>query len=279
MELTKVKIVADSSADLLSIENVSFAVAPLKMIATTGEYVDDEKLDVEKMLNELASNEDRVTTSCPSEGDWLDCFGDAEYVFCVTITSGLSGSCNSARIAKKDYEEQYPDRKVHIIDSLSAGPELLVLIEKLKELILAGKSFEETVAAIDEYQKRTGLVFMLRSLRNLKNNGRVNPIVAKIVGVLGTKIIGEASEKGELKPLIKHKSERTLMMKLLDCMKEKGYSGGKARIGHCRNESDALLLKQQILSAFPKADVILYKLRGLCSFYAEVGGVLIGFEY
>jgi fatty acid-binding protein DegV len=122
-------------------------------------------------------------------------------------------------------------------------------------------------------------VFLLKSIRNLKNNGRVNPIVAKIVGVLGIKIIGEASEKGDLKPLTKHKSERTLIAKLFESMKEKGYSGGKVRVGHCRNEKDALLLKEQILATFPNADVSVYKLRGLCSFYAEVGGVLIGFEY
>ena len=279
MQLTEVKIVADSSADTLTLGDFPFAVAPLKMISSQKEYVDDANLDVEQMIEELESNTEKVTSSCPSPEDWISSFGGAKYVFCVTITSGLSGSCNSARLAKKEYEAQYPDRKVYVVDSLSAGPELLVLIEKLQELILAGKTFEETVAAIDEYQKHTGLVFLLKSIRNLKNNGRVNPIVAKIVGVLGIKIIGEASEKGELNPLIKHKSERTLIVKLFECMQEKGYSGGKVRVGHCRNEKDALLLKEQILAKFPNASVIVYPLRGLCSFYAEVGGVMIGFEY
>lgn len=278
MKLTEVKIVADSSADTLTLGEFPFAVAPLKMISSKKEYVDDANLDVEKMLDELALNDEKVGSSCPSPEDWVNAFGDAKYVFCFTITSGLSGSCNSARIAKKDYEERYPERKVHIIDSLSTGPEIVVLIEKIKELVLSGYSFEETCKMIDEYQKTTGLVFMLKSLRNLKNNGRVNPIIAKVVGVLGIKIIGEASEKGELKPLIKHKSERTLFARLLDCMKDKGYKGGKVRIGHCRNESYANLLKEQILSAYPIADVLIYKLRGLCSFYAEIGGVLVGFE-
>jgi DegV family protein with EDD domain len=230
------------------------------------------------MLDELALNDEKVGSSCPSPEDWVNTFGDAKYVFCFTITSGLSGSYNSAKIAKKDYEEKYPDRKVHIVDSLSTGPETVVLIEKVKELILAGQTFEEVSKAVDEYQKTTGLVFMLRSLRNLKNNGRVNPIVAKVVGVLGIKIIGEASEKGDLKPLVKHKSERTLFSKLLECMKNKGYRGGKVRIGHCRNEKDGAQLKEQILKEYPCADVSIYKLRGLCSFYAEIGGVLVGFE-
>ena len=278
MQLTEVKIIADSSADTLTLGDFPFAAAPLKIISSKKEYVDDKNLDVEQMLDELALNEEKVGSSCPSPEDWIKSFGDAKYVFCVTITSGLSGSYNSAKIAKKDYEEKYPDRKVHIVDSLSAGPELLVLIEKLQELILAGHTFEEVSKSIDEYQKTTGLVFMLKSLRNFKNNGRVSPIVAKVVGVLGIKIIGEASEKGELKPLAKHKSERTLFMKLLGCMKTKGYKGGKVRIGHCRNQAYAQLLKDQILKEFPVADVSIYKLRGLCSFYAEIGGVLVGFE-
>ena len=278
MQLNEVKIVADSSADTLTLGEFPFAVAPLKMISSKKEYVDDANLDVEQMLDELELNDEKVSSSCPSPEDWINAFGDAKYVFCFTITSGLSGSCNSARIAKKDYEEKYPDRKVHIVDSLSTGPEIVVLIEKVKELILAGHSFEEVANAVDAYQKKTGLVFMLKSLRNLKNNGRVNPIVAKVVGVLGIKIIGEASEKGELKPLIKHKSERTLFVKLLECMKDKGYKGGRVRIGHCRNEKDATMLKEQILKEYPSADVVSYKLRGLCSFYAEIGGVLVGFE-
>ena len=70
-------------------------------------------------------------------------FGGAEDVFCVAITSGLSGSYNAACIAKEMYETEHPGRRVFVIDSLSAGPELTLLVEKLEELIVAGKSFEE----------------------------------------------------------------------------------------------------------------------------------------
>ena len=168
MELTEVKIVADSSADVLEIENVAYGVASLKMITKVGEYVDDASLDVEKMIDELEQNDEKVTTACPSEGDWLETFGDAKYVFCVTITSNLSGSYNSACLAKRDYEEKYPDRKVYVVDSLSTGPEMKLIIEKLRELILAGKDFESICKEIAQYQKTTALVFMLQSLRNLK---------------------------------------------------------------------------------------------------------------
>jgi DegV family protein with EDD domain len=278
MVLNEVKIVADSSADVLKIQKVAYGVASLKMITSAGEYVDDSLLDVEKMIDELDKNEDKVTTSCPSEMDWLEKFGDAKYVFCVTITSGLSGSYNAARLAKKEYEEKYPDRRVCVIDSLSAGPELKLIIEKLEELILAGKDFDEIEREIFAYQKTTGLTFMLQSLKNLKNNGRVSGIVAKLAGILGIRILGVASEQGTLEPISKSRGDHGTLNKLLEIMKERGFKGGKVRIGHCRNEALAKSFKELLLSIYEKASVEIYKLRGLCSFYAEKGGLLVGFE-
>ncbi len=278
MNLNEVKIVADSSADVLEINSVSYGVASLKMIAEVGEYLDDSALDVEKMIDELDKNEGKVTTSCPSEMDWLEKFGDAKYVFCVTITSGLSGSYNAARLAKNEYEEKYPDRRVCVIDSLSTGPEMKLIIEKIEELILAGKSFDEICQEVERYQKTTGLTFMLQSLKNLKNNGRVSGLVAKLAGILGIRILGVASEQGTLEPVAKSRGDHGTLSKLLEIMKDRGFKGGKVRIGHCRNESLAETFKTLILSVYEKASVEVYKLRGLCSFYAEKGGLLVGFE-
>ena len=278
MKLTEVKIVADSAADVLAITSVPYAVAPLKMIAKTGEYVDDENLDVEKMIDDLAENDDRVTTSCPSEYDWMERFDDAKYVFCVTITSGLSGSCNAALLAKKEYEEKYLDRKVCVVDSLSTGPEMKLILEKLEELILAGESFETVCEKIAEYQKTTGLCFMLQSLTNLKNNGRVSGILAKIAGILGLRFIGVASAVGTLEQVAKSRGDHGTLKKMLEVIKERGYKGGKLCIGHCRNQALAEAFKAFVDTEFKSVDVEIYPLRGLCSFYAERGGLLVGFE-
>lgn len=278
MKLTEVKIVADSAADVLAITSVPYAVAPLKMIAKTGEYVDDENLEVENMIDDLAENDDRVTTSCPSEYDWMERFDDAKYVFCVTITSGLSGSCNAALLAKKEYEEKYPDRKVCVVDSLSTGPEMKLILEKLEELILAGESFETVCEKIGEYQKTTGLCFMLQSLTNLKNNGRVSGILAKIAGILGLRFIGVASAVGTLEQVAKSRGDHGTLKKMLEVIKERGYKGGKLRIGHCRNQALAEAFKAFVDAEFKSVDVEIYPLRGLCSFYAERGGLLVGFE-
>ena len=275
---TNMKIVADSSSDVISLEGVAFASAPLKIITSKKEYIDDENLDVNKMVEELLENTEKTSTACPSVEDWLSAFGDSQYVFCVTITSGLSGSFNSASIAKSDYEEAHPDRKVFVIDSLSAGPELRLIIEKLSELISKGKNFDTICKEIKEYQKHTGLVFMLESLKNLANNGRVSKLVASAAGILGIRLIGKASDEGTLEPITKKPGERRALPALKELLSTLGYNGGKIRISHCLNEGCANKLKELILQEFSKAQIEIHKARGLCSFYAEKGGLLVGFE-
>lgn len=278
MNIENVKIVADSSADVLSIEQIAYASAPLVIRTTQKEYIDNADLDIAGMVQDLLSNTDRTTTACPGVGDWIEAFGDAKYVFCVTITSGLSGSYNSAMVAKQNYEEQYPDRKVFVIDSLSAGPEIKLIIEKLQEFILAGKSYEEICTQIMEYKEHTGLIFSLASVRNLANNGRVSHLVASAVGILGIRILGRASAQGTLEQLYKSRGEKRALPTLLNMLKDHNFNGGKLRIGHVLNESVANQFKEMVLAAYPTTQVEIYPLRGLCSFYAENGGVLVGFE-
>ena len=151
--MKKIKIITDSSSDVLSLEGIDFANAPLKIISDDRQFIDDAELDVAEMVEYLEHYKGKTKSSCPNTNDWLESFGDAEEVFCVTITSGLSGSYNSAFSAKQIYEDEYPDRKVFIIDSLSAGPELRLIIDKLREYILGGFSFEEICKKIKDYQK------------------------------------------------------------------------------------------------------------------------------
>lgn len=273
-----IKIVSDSAADLLNIDGVDFAVAPLTIITDEKQYMDDASLDVEQMASELKVYKGRSSTACPGVGNWLDAFGDAKEIIVFTITGTLSGSYNSACLAKNDYEEEHPDRKVFVIDTLSAGPEITLLIEKTAEYVRAGKSFEDICAQITEYQKHTKLLFILESLVNFANNGRVSPVVAKATGLLGIRIVGEASAQGDLSVLDKCRGEKKALAAIIKHMKQFGYRGGKVSIGHCANESVTLKLKEMILTEFPKAQIEFHPLRGLCSFYAEKGGVLIGCE-
>lgn len=270
------KIVVDSSANMAGSHLVSSV--PLKIITDTKEYIDDETLNTAAMVWDLKTYTGKSSTACPSPQDWLEAFGDAPYVFCIAITSNLSGSCNAANIAKADYENDHPDRKVCVIDSLSTGGEMELIAEKIQELMEAELSFEEICQQVKAYQQYTGLMFMLESMQNLANNGRVSKIVAKAAGILGIRAVGKASDVGTLEPMDKYRGEKKAILALADHMVAIGYDGGKMRISHCLNLAAAESLKETILAAYPHADVQIRPTGGLCSFYAEKGGMIIGFE-
>ena len=273
-----VKIVADSSANLMNLKTVAFDAAPLKIITAQREFVDNRELVLDEMIQFFKSYKGKSQTSCPNPEDWLRAFGDAEDIYCVTITSGLSGSYNSACIAKNMYEAEHPGRRVFVIDSLSAGPELTLIVEKLEELICAGTSYEEICAYIPEYQKKSGLLFMLESLNNFAANGRVSPAVAKITGVLGIRIVGKASNIGTLEPTNKCRGEAKSLNAIIKHLKESGLKAGKVQIAHCLNETAANTLKSMIEAELPQVTVKIGINLGLCSYYAEKGGLLVGFE-
>ena len=273
-----IKIVADSSANLRTNEDKNLISVPLTLRTDEREFVDDAALNIEEMIDYLASYKGKSGSACPSSQDWIDAFGDADLIIAIAITSNLSGSFNSSRVAKEQYEEEYPDRKVFLIDSLSAGPELKLIVEKIQELNEQGLSFEEICEAVTEYQKKTHLVFMLKSLPNLANNGRVSPAVAKIAGLLNIHVVGIASEVGTLEQKEKARGEKKGIAAMKSIMEALNYVGGKIRIDHCFNLEGAQQLKDLMLATFPNADILIGENYGLCSFYAEKGGILVGFE-
>ena len=276
--MRNIKIVSDSSSDILTLAGVDFAYAPMKVVTGEREFVDDVSLDVGEMVAYFNKYKGKSGSSCPNTGDWLAAFGDADEVFCVTITSGLSGSYNAACAAKQMYEEAHAERRVFVLDTLSAGPEVALAVLKLADLVREGRSFEEIVESITKYRESTGLLFMLKSLKNFANNGRVSPIVAKIVGFAGICIVGRASDVGTLEPSHKCRGEARSLDTIIADLEKMGLQRGKVSIGHCQNEGAALQLRAKILEKFAGAEVEIHALRGLCSFYAEQGGLLVGFE-
>lgn len=275
--MTSFKIVADSSVDIKNFPGVDFESVPLKIITAEREFCDDAKLDVSDMVGFLSTYKGRSSTSCPNPQDWISAFGDAENVFCITITSKLSGSYSSALVAKEIYEERHPGRRVFVFDSLSTGPEMKLIMENVRELYLGGAAFEEICSSAAEYSKKTGLFFLLRSMRNLANNGRVSQLVAKGAGLLGIRVLGKATD-GVLDMLDKARGEEKALDTVIKRLSGEDFSGRKIRIAHCNNERAAKALSEKVIEKYPCAEIEIYTLSGLCSFYAEDGGILVGFE-
>ena len=273
----KVRIVADSSANLYTLEGVDFANAPLTIRTADREFVDNASLDVLEMVDYLSKYKGKSGSACPGVGDWLDVFGDADEIYCVTIISTLSGSYNAAMIAKAQYEEENPGKKVFVLDSYSAGPEPKMLVEKIRDLVLEGKDFDTVCKEVVEYkEKKSCLLFSLESLKNLANNGRTSHAVAALCSVVGIRVVGDV--KDGLHPTDKCRGEKKAVATLFKNMKAKGYAGGTVVIDQCFNEGAANALKAAVHAEFPEANVRIEKTNGLCSFYAEKGGLMIGFE-
>ena len=138
------RIVTDSSSNVLSRPGEDYGCVPLKIVAEQ-EYVDAPGLNVAQMVEDLKNHKGKSGSSCPNVGEWLEAFGDAQYVFAITITTHLSGSYNAARQAAQPYMEEYPERRVYIFDSLAAGPELMMIADKIRQCEAVGDDFDTTI--------------------------------------------------------------------------------------------------------------------------------------
>ena len=273
-----IKVVPDSASNVFSMPGIDLESVPLKIMFGGNEYVDQPGTDFEKMVLDLQSHHGPSTTSCPNVQEWLDAFEGYDEIFAVTISSGLSGSYAAADIAAHQYEEANPNAKVHVIDSLATGPVERIIIERLRDGIVSGMSFEQIKADIQDYLGRIRILYALESLNNLANNGRVSMHVARLISVLNVRIIGHASSEGTIELLHRCRGEKRTLKTVVREMMERGYAGGKAHIDHCLNLSAAESLKALIKMEFPVCDVHIYPCTGLCSFYADKGGLIIGYE-
>ena len=271
------KIVSDSSSNVFSIEGFHYTTVPMKVRAGK-EYVDTPALDLMGMVTDLQHHKGPSGSSCPNVQEWLDAFGDVEYIFGVTISKNLSGSYNAAQQAAQSYMEQHPDRKVYIFDSLSAGPQQFMLVDKICQCIAEGDDFDTVKEKVLDYHNHTHILFCLESLTNLARNGRVSMAVAKIAGVLGMRVVGDA-KGGQITPIHKPRGHKKAIKALVDMLLERGLQdGGFVRIAHCFAEAQANDLKNAVLEILPNVRFVIEPTTALCSFYAEEGGLMIGFE-
>lgn len=273
-------IVVDSACDLtkLDVHNIDFTRVPLKLDIGEKEFVDDFNLDIEQFMQEMSEFKGKTGSAAPSPQAWLDAYEKSEYVFAITITSALSGSYSSAQTAAQLFNDLHPNRKIHLIDSKSAGPELSLIAKKLVDYIEEGLDFETICKQIDAYCKQTHLLFVLKSLDNLIKNGRVSKLAGTVAGLLGIKILGMASEEGQLEVLQKCRGKMTAYKNVIEEMYNRGYQGGRIIISHCFAEDIAQYIAETVKATYPESLIEIMPTSGLCSYYAERGGILMAFE-
>lgn len=276
MNMKKFQIIVDSASDLksdyLQDEEIGFSVVPLTINVSDREYVDNDNIEIEKMLKDMHESK-KSSSACPAPQSFLQEFEKAEYTFVVTITSKLSGCYNAAIVAKQSYKKA---DNVFIIDSKAVSGVEILLVDKLVSLINQGLSFEEIQEKIIEYRDKRSLYFILQKFDNLVNNGRMSKIAGLIASTLVIRPICIAHE-GEIKIAKKIIGIKNCFAKLVQMIQEKSkdYSNDTLIITHCFCEDDANSIKKDIESKCNFKEIRVMPMGGLCSYYALEKGLII----
>lgn len=278
----KWNIVMDSSCDLTSknfkCKNAGFDTVPLKIMVGDKEFIDDETIDVDKLLAAMAIEKKASSSACPSPDDFVQSFMKAENTVCFAMTSKLSGTFNCAKVAQEMVRETNPEKNVHVIDTHSTAGGMVLLARKADALIKEGLSFEEITKKLDEYNDSLRLVFSLAQYDNLIKTGRMKPIVGAIATHLGIRAVAIATAEGEIEVVKKPRGEEKAIAAMVDIMLEKKtMRDAPVVISHCKNKVGAELAKKLIIEKCHTTDITIYDCKALTTFYAMEKGILIGY--
>lgn len=275
----KFKIIVDSSSNLLNSyyqdkKDVAFKVVPLTIRIGQEEFIDNDELDVNRMLDVLRLN-DGGQSSCPSPNDYLRELDEAEYSFIITITSKLSGSFNSACVARTMCKN--PEH-VFVIDSKGTAGSIVLIAEKLFELIKENKEFSVITNEITAFRNSVNLLFALDRFDNLVRNGRMSKLTAFIAEKIAIKPLCYADD-GEIKIKEKIRTFRGVIKRMTHYVGKmcEDTTNKVCIIAHTQNESAALELKKDIEENYHFKEVRVMENRGLCAFYALEGGLIVTF--
>lgn len=275
------KIVADSGSNLREVEdlpeNISLGLVPLVLHLDEIELIDTPDIDTKKLVKDMGKAKE-TSTACPAPGVYAEAFEGAENVLCITISSEVSGSFNSAVLGRELALEKNPVANIYVFDSKSAGGEIDLLILKAIELIKEGNEFQEVLDDLHAYHEHTYVGYMLQSIKNLVKSGRVSKVVGSIVGLLNINILGIRSEEGTIEMSDRVRGEKRALKKFLSDMIENGFNGNAVEISHVNNRELAEQLAESMLKQFPDAQITIRPTSGLASFYAEDNGLIVGYE-
>ena len=277
-------IVSDSSCDLRTSafhsDRVLFHSVPLRIQVGDQEFVDNDDLSVPEMLRAMAAEKSASSSACPSPADFAKAFEAWDCTVCFTISSNLSGTYNSAIMARDMVLEEYPEKRVCVIDSRATAGAMVLLIRRAKELMEADETgdFDGICAQLRLYQAALRTCFTLENFDNLIKNGRMRPLVGTLLHSLGIHVIADATPQGTIHVADKARGEAKTFRSITALMRaSKECDGAEVVISHCENLEGAMKLKQQILEDLPVKQVEIISCRGLTSFYAMEKGLIVGY--
>lgn len=198
-------LVSDSSCNLRdwqpSAPDTIYRFAPLKIRVGEQEYVDDLSLDI-NAFNQVIFNETTASsTSCSSVGEWAELFRLADKTICMPISEIVSGSFNAAATARDMVLAEDPQRQIHLVNSRGAGAKLDLIFILFDRYLKSNPnvSFEEACGYFEELEAHSKLLFNLCNYENLAKSGRMPKVAGLVANKLNIRLLGTATEKGEIK--------------------------------------------------------------------------------
>lgn len=275
------KIIGDSCTDLTNDlkNNMHVQIVPLSINVDDEIIFDDETFNQEEFLNKMEKSPNCPKSSCPSPDTYMELFEGDEDVFVVTLSSNLSGSYNSAELAKKLYLDENPNKNIAIIDSKSASVGQTLIVKKIYEYAEEGKSFDDIVKLVELYRDEQKTKFVLENLDTLRKNGRLNSLQAIIVSALNIKPVMGSTPEGTICKVGQSRGIQkalSLMAKFIE--EDAGNVKDKTLgIAHCNNFERAVFVKDEILKKLPFKDFLIVNTGGISTMYANRGGVIVSY--
>ena len=274
------KIILDSCGELTDEMQKSgnYINVPLTLQVGETKVIDDETFNQKDFLELVASTSECPKSSCPSPEEYMnayDCKCDRVYV--VTLSDKLSGSYNSACLAKKLYSEINPFTKIHVIDSKSASAGETLIGMKIAEYENMGFEFEKIVELAEEYRDSIYTLFVLEDLSFLERNGRLTGVKRLAANLLHIVPMMGSTPEGTIYQVDQTRGFKKAMSRLVDiivgeCEKKQPKD---LVIAHCNCPERAEDLKEKILARYSHINIKINDTKGVASLYAGNKGMIV----
>ena len=276
----KYRVVIDSCGDLTEeLKNDErFKTASLSIDIDGYNIIDDETFDQADFLRRVAESPNCPKSSCPSPDAFMELFDcGAQNVYVVTLSSQLSGSYNSAVLAKQLYLEEHENVNIHVVDSKSASIGETLLAYKIKECEEAGLEFEQVVEEVEKYRDEQNTYFVLESLEALRKNGRLSNLKAFVVNKLNIKPVMGSTDEGAICQLGQGRGINKALDKMIDIAvsKAKNPKNMTIAVSHCNCKKRGEDVKNELIRKGGFKEVFLVDTAGISSLYASDGGIIL----
>lgn len=276
------KIIIDSCGELTDELKADghFQNVPLEMEVNGCRIVDDETFDQLDFLKKVKESPVGPKSSCPSPESYLERFeGEEEHIYVVTLSKELSGSYNSAVLAKKLYEEENgTDKKqICVFNSKSASVGETLIGMKVQECEEAGMTFEETVRMVEQYISEQNTYFVLETLETLRKNGRLSNMKAFVANALNIKPVMASTPEGEICQLGQARGMTKALKKMVEELISRAADSEKRilAISHCNCPERAAVVVEEVKKAAKFKDIVVVGTAGISSMYANDGGIIM----